>query len=139
MKNYKFISHTADIRMEIEGETLGDLFEAAVLGMNELLRPGFCADPKGNDEIVRDISIESSDATTLIIDFLSEVLTCAYEEKTVFCRVDFSKINETTVEAKIFGRKVQAFKEDIKAVTYHEAEVVKNEKGNWETTVVFDI
>jgi len=48
-------------------------------------------------------------------------------------------LTETEIEVKVFGRKVEEFEEDIKAVTYHEAEVKKNEKGEYETMLVFDI
>lgn len=139
MKSYRFISHTADIRMQVTGDILPELFEAAVLGMNEILIPGFCDDDKDNNVIVREISIEASDATALLVDFLSEILTCSYEDKAVFCRIDFLKISETATEAKIYGKKVHMFKGDIKAVTYHEAEVRKSENGKWETMIVFDI
>ena len=46
-----------------------------------------------------------------------------------FTRIDFLKINEISAEAKIHGKKVPEFKEDIKAVTYHEADVKKSENG----------
>ena len=28
---------------------------------------------------------------------------------------------------------------EIKAVTYHDLQVIKNEKGYWEATIIFDI
>jgi SHS2 domain-containing protein len=43
------------------------------------------------------------------------------------------------LEATVYGRKVSGFKEDVKAVTYHEADITENEEGCLETVVVFDI
>lgn len=139
MKDYKFLSHTADIRMQVVGDTLAELFEASVSGMNEMLSPGFCVNGKDGNAIVREISIAATDATTLLIDFLSEVLTRSYEEGAIFCRIDFLKMDETAAKAKIYGKRAREFKEDIKAVTYHEAEVKRNEDEKWETVIVFDI
>ena len=134
------MEHTADIRMQVEGDTLAELFRAALLGMDELLSPGICNNKsKSSGQIQCEISVVSSDATALIVDFLSEVLTYAYEKKTVFCKIDFQQIGEKKLKARIYGKKVSSFAEDIKAVTYHEAQVRKNEKGNWETLIIFDI
>lgn len=62
------------------------------------------------------LELASLDISSLLIDFLSTILTLSYENKAIFC-----------------------FDKDIKAVTYHEAEVKKNDQGKYETTIVFDI
>ena len=56
-----------------------------------------------------------------------------------FCAVDFLEFTETTLRAIIHGAKTEDFEEDVKAVTYHEVEVKKNEAGNYETLIIFDI
>lgn len=38
----RYLPHTADIRMHIEGENLRDLFAAGLQGMTEFLEEGFC-------------------------------------------------------------------------------------------------
>ena len=43
------------------------------------------------------------------------------------------------VRAELAGRAVDGFGEDIKAVTYNEAEIRRNAAGNLETMLVFDI
>ncbi len=70
---------------------------------------------------------------------MSEVLTYTYEEKAIFSKVEFIKLEDKELSGIVYGENVQGFDEDIKAVTYHEAEVKKNKKGNWETIIVFDI
>ena len=40
---------------------------------------------------------------------------------------------------KLSGTRINNFDEEIKAVTYHEANVIKNKKGLWETCIIFDI
>jgi SHS2 domain-containing protein len=60
-------------------------------------------------------------------------------EKVVFCKIQFLNFSSTTLEAKISGAKIVEFKEDVKAVTYHEAKIEKNSNGFYETNLVFDI
>lgn len=134
--SYKILEHTADVRLSVQGKSLGGLFSDAVLGMAQILLQ---EKPGGRQNAKIKIKIESPDVTALLIDFLNEVLTLSHEQKAIFYEVKFSKINEAILEAEIFGKKIDAFNEDIKAVTYHEADVKKNEKGKWETKLIFDI
>lgn len=138
MKSYKFLPHTSDIKLYIEGDTLEELFTSAFEGMASIMKNDFC-DSKSSGSLREDISFESIDTTTLLVEFLSDVLTLAQGEKAIFCTVDFMSLNENSLQVSIGGEKVEGFDEDIKAVTYHEAEVRKNEKGNWETVIIFDI
>ena len=132
------MSHTADTRLKVEGDTLRKLFSAALGGMAEVIKPGLCR-TRGVEDFVQEITISSTNQTTLLIDFLSEILTRSHEEKVVFCSAEFLEFDVASLKAKIFGAKTEGFDEDIKAVTYHEAQIMKNKKGNYETTIVFDI
>ncbi|HBP01223.1 MAG: hypothetical protein UY41_C0012G0022 [Candidatus Moranbacteria bacterium GW2011_GWE1_49_15] len=140
MKRYEILPHTADVRLLVEGTSLEELFEAVLEGLAEILSPGSCEkNRKEKMDVERYLSIFSDDFTPLLIDFLSEVLTCGYLNKVVFCKVDFLVLEKKVLKAKIRGMRASEITEDVKAVTYHEAEVVKNKRGNFETVVVFDI
>lgn len=138
MHQYRFISHTADISIEVEADTLEELFLASLLGMNQVLKEDFCLHAPA-PRVEQEITIRSVDNTTLLVDFLSAVLTHTYLEKTMFCRVEFSALNANYVQATIKGVPVDSFEDDIKAVTYHGAEVIRRKDGSWSTAVVFDI
>lgn len=133
---YKVIEHISDLQMKIEADTLQDLFVEAMQGMMAMvkLKIEFAA-PK----IKREISLKSPDRTALLIDFLNEVLALSQSNKEVYDDISFKKFDETSLEAEIRGFKVLEFDEDIKAVTYHEADVRENSKGVWKTNLVFDI
>jgi SHS2 domain-containing protein len=139
MQEYKILEHTADVRLLVKGKTLHDLFTAALAGMNEIM--GNKKNGRITDDLdrVRELSIVSLDTTGLLIDFLSEVLTISHQENTIFPLAEFLRLDDNSLEGWIFGRKVREFKEDIKAVTYHEAEVRRNEQGELETIIIFDI
>lgn len=140
MNSFEILPHTADVRLRVRGETIEDLFEQAVLGMARIL-----SETKSELKVKNvkcKIKVDADNPTVLLIDFLSEVLTASYEEKAIFptCHVNVAgQRGRLTLEAEIFGVKVDGFDEDIKGVTYHEAKIVKNLEGDLEVIITFDI
>ncbi len=133
---YSFHEHTADIRMNVTGKTLEELFQDALLGMVEIMDP---VRPQKMSIIKREIAIEAPDATALLIDFLNDVLTRMHTKREVYTNVQLQPMTERLLKAKLEGYEAETFSEDIKAVTYHEADVKKNSGGEWGTTIIFDI
>ena len=134
----KYLPHTADIRMLIEGETLQELFLAGLKGMNHILKEGVCKDVQTFDSIAN-IRTISNDRTNLLVDFLSDALTHSYVNKTLFCKMKVLHISSFEISAELYGQSIDEFDEEIKAVTYHEARIRKNSNNLWETIVIFDI
>ena len=135
---FQLLPHTADVRLRVTGGNLQELFSSALLGMNEILKKGACQ--KTNRLPTQEnFSLTATDPTQLLIDFLSEVLARTQINKAIFCQVEFKKLGEKELEVTISGATTDRFDEDIKGVTYHEAQIKKNEKGELETIVIFDI
>lgn len=134
--NYKFLEHTADVRMLVKGKNSKELFSNALKGMFAFLKPKVI---KNTPITERKISLNSFDATALLIDFLNEVLTMANTFKEYYDKIIFEKLTENKLETKIFGKKVSSFQDDIKAVTYHEANINKTTDGMLKTIIIFDI
>jgi SHS2 domain-containing protein len=147
MRTHRFVSHTADVRLEITGDSLPELFHAGLEGMTELMAPEACGSKvrsgKGPERVgeAMEIRLEAPDITALLVDFLSEALTLANEQQLAFCRVDFPQLElkPAQLTATLHGMAVREFSEDIKAVTYHEANVVRSAEGQYRTTIVFDM
>ncbi|OGH20758.1 MAG: hypothetical protein A3D74_05535 [Candidatus Levybacteria bacterium RIFCSPHIGHO2_02_FULL_37_13] len=138
MKSYEIIPHVADVRLQAKGASLDQLFENALEGMNRILCKDY--DRFLNKHLfAKEIAITAYDTTSLLIDFLSEVLTLSHIHKAIFYSIDRLEIYGNSLNARILGVKIEKFMEDIKAVTYHEAEVRKNDEGQYETMIVFDI
>lgn len=138
MRLYKIIPHIADIRLRVEATSLEELFKVSLEGMNQILKKNFCK--KENDfPMIYQIQISSYDTTALLVDFLSEALTHSYIHNAIFCQVEFVELGPNSLLANLLGAHVKGFDEDIKAVSYHEAEIVQNSKGNYQTNLVFDI
>jgi SHS2 domain-containing protein len=78
------------------------------------------------------------DAESLLVEWLSELAYWAEMEMLVFHRFELYNVTPNHVQAVIHGGHVSGFKKHIKAVTYHNLEVIETEKG-LEATVVFDV
>ncbi|MGH8014998.1 MAG: archease [Candidatus Zixiibacteriota bacterium] len=137
MKTHKVLPHTADVRMWVESDTRNGLFEEALIGMAELIKKSGLK--QSGPKINAVIELEAPDQTSLLIDFLSAVLTLGHQKKAVFTAVKFDKFSETALSSAVTGFETDGFDEDIKAVTYHEAEIEQNQAGRFETIIVFDI
>jgi len=138
MGTYREIDHTADKGFKVEAEDLHDLFETSVQGLAYMCREDLAENAETASESYI-IDVESEDITGLLVDFLSEILTMSHIHRVVFLKADINELNEKNIRAEIYGKKVDHFDEDIKAVTYHQADIRKNDQGNYETTVVFDV
>lgn len=131
---FEVLQHTADVRLHVEAPTLEELFRDAMRGMYAVMRPN-----GDGPAIRRTIRVEdSADLTSLLVDFLNEVLHRAHVGREWFTDVTFTRLDETNAEAEVSGTAPASFEEDVKAVTYHEANV-RRAGETWETTLVFDI
>lgn len=133
---YEIKEHPADVKLYVKANNLKELFKAALKGMAEIL---VLKEDLTEQKIVKGIEVESVDLSALIVDFLSEVLSLTDIKDSVFNEIEIEFLSETKIKAEIFGYKVKKFKEEIKAVTYHKAVVKKNEQGEFEAEILFDI
>lgn len=133
-KKFEILEHTADLKIKAYGKTPEELFENALSGMSSVQK----TESPAGEKITAKIKIESADAAALLVDFLSEALTQSQINKAVFYAVKFSKFSGTALEGEIEGVKIAEFDEDIKAATYHGAEIIQK-AGVYETTVIYDI
>ena len=131
---YEIVEHTTDLRLNVSAPALEDLFRESLRAMTA------CTQPEGSgSDVTRTIAVDAPDSTALLIDFLNEVLWIAHVHREVFDRADFRVFSGTHLEAELNGHRVTGFGEDIKAVTYHEAELTRQPAGEWQTRIVFDI
>lgn len=133
-KKFEILEHTADLRIRAFGETKEDLFRNSLFGMSSVQK----AELPAGEKITKKIKIESTDLTALLVDFLSEALTQSQINKAVFYAAEFSKFSDTALEGEIEGVKIAEFNEDVKAATYHGAEIIQK-NDVYEVTVVYDI
>ncbi len=135
ISEYEILAHQADVRILAKGSDYEKLLRAALNGLCKImLHDGKVRQPL----ITKQITVESTDITGLLVDFLSEVLSLSHQNKVLFCEVKFEKLTECYLKAEIRGYRVDGFDDDVKAVTYHEAEVSFSEEV-YRTIIVLDI
>jgi SHS2 domain-containing protein len=132
------LDHTSDVAILAEGFSHRELYSNALWQMNEVLLPGHCAKAKHYDCVMR-VHIHAPDPTALLIDFLSEALALTYIQKALFCHVYFDAFGNSELSARLYGRWYGCLENEIKAVTYHEANVSRDYAGRWATPVLFDL
>jgi SHS2 domain-containing protein len=133
---FEFLPHTADIRMRVSAPDLPDLFRDALRGLMTALKP-----ERESDESVRHaVAVESADLTALLVDFLNEALALALTNREVYDDLVVLALDaeKGALRGELGGHRASAFGDDVKAVTYHEANLARGEHG-WETLVVLDI
>ena len=141
---YRFLEGitVADVAFEARGKTLEEMFASAGLAVTNTM----VKDLKSVSQTdVREISLESDDVEKLLFDFLQEIIFFKDVDLLLFTGYDL-KITEKgknfSLECSAKGEKLDMEKHellvDVKAVTMHRFEVVK-EKSGWKATVILDI
>lgn len=133
---FEIVPHMADVRLEVSAPSLEELFTEAMRGMYAVMRGSA---PRTAPTVHRRINVvDSADGTALLVDFLNEVLHRAHVGGEMYRDVRFTRFEPATLTAELAGTAGAEFEEDIKAVTYHEADVRLGGKA-WKTTLVFDL
>ncbi len=132
------VEHISDVVLHATGINRKTVFKNALRRMNEILKPDGCKGPRHSDCCIR-MEIVAPDAVALLVDFLSEALALSLIQKTLFCYVYFDLLEERRLSARLFGRWHDGLENEIKAVTYHEAELRRNEDGRWIANIICDL
>jgi SHS2 domain-containing protein len=135
--SFQFIDHTADAGILVKAPTLEGMFETAALGFSELITKVGSL----NCMLQRQFRLQEDDMETLLVSWLQELLYLLDTEGLIFGRFRV-KLKDLALEAtawgEVFDPEIHTLKTEIKAVTYHQLEVVEDDQG-WEAQVIFDI
>jgi len=141
MRHYNIFDHTADLGVDVFGETQADLFRQAALALFDLLIEAFDVQASASPE-VRGLAITGADSADLFVNFLREVLYLFNGDRLVLKDCRIGRVDETQLTAEIrcdrFDASRYRVRTEIKAVTYHQASVRKTENG-WMGRVIFDV
>jgi len=134
-KKFELLEHTADFRIRAMGSSKEELFKNALAGMASVQKKDVL---NKKAAVSRPVFIESIDLNALLVDFLSEVLSLSDSNQEVYMVIEFKEFTDTVIDAELKGISVDRFDEDIKAVTYHGADIHKV-GDELEVTIIFDI
>jgi len=133
--DFEEIDHTADWALRVRGRDLRELLINAARGMVSLI----IADPATlSGDVEQALELEAIDAESLLVDWLNELAYWAEAEMLVFHQFELQDVTSTSLRATIRGGHAPDLKKHIKAVTYHNLEIVETVNG-LEATVVFDV
>jgi SHS2 domain-containing protein len=135
---YRKLEHTSDIKVEIYGADLTELFTNAATCLFDLI-----LDPKKVRETQSvPVSLESADLSELFLDWLRELLFLFSTHSLAIRRVEIDSVEPTQIKATVYGEEFDAarhgLKVEVKTPTYHEYRIDKTEDG-YRATVLFDV
>lgn len=133
---FEILEHPADIKLKITAPSKGSLFKGALKGMASIING---QEYLKGESIKKKVEIFSLEEETLLVDFLNEILAQTDIYNSVFSEIEIEELTNQKITGKIKGNKVERFKEEIKGVTYHGLDIIKNKKGLWEATILFDV
>jgi SHS2 domain-containing protein len=134
MPRYKILEHKADLKIRAFGKDKKELLENVMIGMFE----GARYEGKKN-QIKREIKIHSQDLSSLLVDFLSEVLYFSEVNREVYQKIQFKKFSDKEIKGTLLGKKLKTIGVIIKGVTWHDLDIHQKKDKTWQATVLFDI
>ncbi len=136
---YEILHHTADVRLHVTASSLEALFEEALRGLIDVMGARRAPLPVGAHGVrPESVELDSLNVTALLVDFLNEALVRAVTRRVLYTGASFASLGETHLQATLTSVPAESFDEDVKAVTYHEAEV-RRDGERWTTMLVLDI
>ena len=136
--DFTLIDHTADLGIIVRGRNLRTLFEVAAKSMMYIMVKGKPADTTK----IFNLSVEGYDLADLMVRWLGEILYLFEGEHKLVTGVEITSVShahlDATLETVSFDTNLHEILCEIKAVTFHQIEVVKKD-DHWETRIIFDL
>ena len=136
-KGFEIINHTADVGIIAYGASPSETFANAARALFSLI-----TELDNVEEVLhRDIELVAPDLESLLVAWRNEFIYLFDTENVLFKRFEISKLNNTQLNARSYGEKVDKskhkLKTGVKAATYH---MLRIDKGDGcKAQVLFDI
>ncbi len=139
---YTYLEHTADIGIEVQGQSLEQLFQNAAEGLTSL----YINQKKIDTQFKKEIHLEAVDIETLLFRWLNEFLFLFDAEKfilsTVFTIGIIPSAHGLSLDATVVGYTFDPIHHEmktyVKAVTYHHMEII-SEVGMYRARFYVDV
>lgn len=135
---YRFLAHTADIKVAIAVPTFAQLVAEGLQVMQVLLAGERTVKPR----LERELAVEGTDAGDVWFRFLQEILYLHATDTFVPANFLPDHITETSIRGIVAGEPFDPerheLQPEVKAVTHHGFVVTRREKG-WFAEVIFDV
>ena len=142
MGSYQTIDHTADIAIEISGNSLEDLFRTAYQAWYETVLGSLTITSKGRKRI----KFEADSPEELLVNFINEINYWLMVKKWIPAKIRKLELTDTdghlnlwvVADGQSLDIKRHVLQVEVKAVTFHQLEI-KQIGHNFFTRMVFDV
>jgi len=142
-KRFEFLEHTADLYIAAYGSNLEEAFENAAYATFEGMTDLNKVQPKLEDTV----EVEGYDEQALLYNWLEALLVKFDVGGNLYSRFKITRIEKTSggfrLKAKIWGEPFNPEKHlskvGVKAVTYHQMEILRDAKGAATVKFILDI
>jgi SHS2 domain-containing protein len=135
---YRFLPHTADLKVAIEGERFEDLFHDGLAVTRELVAGDGAAEPRERRRLV----LDAPDAAELLLGFLKELLYWFATDTFAPAELEIESLSDQELRGVVTGERFDPGRHEaqpeVKAVTRHQLQVSEQD-GFWLAQVVFDV
>lgn len=131
---FEEIDHTADWAYRVWAPSLEELFIQAAISLFTLAGIQLV---KGV-QVKREIELCGIDYESLLVAWLNELLYLRESENLGFNYFEILNLGPQNLKIYLRGAPIQDWTKFIKAVTYHNLSIKKNDQG-FETTLVLDV
>src|SRR3990167_4319847 len=104
-EKYRIVSHTADLQIEVFGDSKEALFKNALFGMFDAIKPRYSSGPTKSFEI----NVTAGSAELLLVEFLSEALYLSDVHSVAFEKMDIQLLSDIALKATLYGKPCQGF------------------------------
>lgn len=130
MKEFEFLPHTTDAYVAAFGRTIEQAYENAAKAMFHLMTDLQTVNPKESEEL----TVTGFDHLSLLYNWLEQLLVTFEVEGKIFSRFHVKIVEEerglrlsAEVAGELFDKNRHPSKVEVKAVTYHKMEVLKED------------
>ncbi|MEM3754747.1 MAG: archease [Candidatus Bathyarchaeia archaeon] len=126
---YEFLEHISDAYIMAYGKTLNEAFENAAIAMFNVMTDIDLVEPKIEDEV----EVKAKDEYELLYNWLETLLIKFDIDNMLYSKFNVyeiqKKLEEFVLKAKVYGEPFDINKHtskvEVKAVTYHQMEILK--------------
>ncbi|HWR00397.1 MAG TPA: archease [Chlorobaculum sp.] len=128
------LEHTADLCIEVTAGSFAELMGEALRAMTGWVGPEWTG-----QVAERPFLIEAEEPSILLVDLLNEALTLSQIHHEAYDLLVIRRIGDGFVEGSFVGTEISGARDEIKAVTYHDASVERLPEGSWRAILLMDI
>jgi SHS2 domain-containing protein len=135
--SFEVLAQRDSTQLRVSAGTIEDVFRESLRGLAVVLHRGYahtCVTP-----LAVPIKVSSVDVSSLLVDFLSEVLYQSELHKVIFSDLRLKHFTNTELSGEISGCGIARFERPIRLVSYEAARFLRGEDRKWHATISLEL